>query len=53
MVMGITSEPIHSLIPVFMVTTLDTSIITVGIIKGVAEATATSGFLVAVRREDR
>ena len=38
--MDISSELIHSLLPVFMVTTLGASMITVGIIEGVAEATA-------------
>jgi MFS family permease len=38
--MDISSELIHSLLPVFMVTTLGASMLTVGIIEGVAEATA-------------
>ncbi|HOT30342.1 MAG TPA: MFS transporter [Candidatus Ozemobacteraceae bacterium] len=38
--MDMSSELIHSLLPVFMVTTLGTSMVTVGIIEGVAEATA-------------
>jgi MFS family permease len=38
--MDSSSELIHSLLPVFMVTTLGASMITVGIIEGVAEATA-------------
>ena len=38
--MDISSELIHSLLPVFMVTTLGASMITVGIIEGIAEATA-------------
>ena len=38
--MDISSELIHSLLPVFMVTTLGASMITVGIIEGLAEATA-------------
>jgi MFS family permease len=38
--MDISSELIHSLLPVFMVTTLGASMITVGIIEGAAEATA-------------
>ena len=38
--MDISSELIHSLLPVFMVTTLGASMVTVGIIEGVAEATA-------------
>jgi len=36
--MDISSELIHSLLPVFMVTTLGTSMVLVGIIEGVAEA---------------
>jgi sugar phosphate permease len=38
--MDISSELIHSLLPIFMVTVLGASMITVGIIEGVAEATA-------------
>jgi MFS family permease len=38
--MDISSELIHSLLPVFMVTTLGASMLTVGLIEGVAEATA-------------
>jgi MFS family permease len=38
--MDTSSELIHSLLPVFMVTTLSASMITVGIIEGAAEATA-------------
>lgn len=38
--MDISSELIHSLLPVFMVTALGASMVTVGIIEGVAEATA-------------
>ena len=37
--MDISSELIHSLLPVFMVTTLGASMLTVGIIEGIAEAT--------------
>jgi len=40
MLMDISSEMIHSLLPVFMVTVLAASATTVGIIEGVAEATA-------------
>jgi MFS family permease len=40
MFMDISSELIHSLLPIFMVTVLGTSMITVGIVEGVAEATA-------------
>src|SRR5512145_309290 len=38
--MDMSSELIHSLLPVFMVTALGASMVTVGIIEGVAEATA-------------
>jgi MFS family permease len=38
--MDMSSELIHSLLPVFMVTTLGASMIAVGIIEGLAEATA-------------
>jgi len=38
--MDISSELIHSLLPVFMVTLLGASMVTVGFIEGVAEATA-------------
>lgn len=40
MFMDISSELIHSLLPIFMVTTLGASMVTVGFIEGVAEATA-------------
>jgi len=38
--MDISSEFVHSLLPIFMTTILGTSIITIGIIEGVAEAAA-------------
>lgn len=38
--MDISSELIHSLLPVFMVTVLGASVMTVGLVEGVAEATA-------------
>jgi MFS family permease len=38
--MDTSSELIHSLLPVFMVTTLGASMVTVGLIEGLAEATA-------------
>ncbi|MBU0673401.1 MAG: MFS transporter [Proteobacteria bacterium] len=38
--MDISSELIHSLLPVFMVSVLGASVVTVGILEGVAEATA-------------
>lgn len=40
MLMDISSEMIHVLLPIYMVTVLGTAMITVGIIEGVAEATA-------------
>jgi len=40
MLMDISSEMIHGLLPVYLVTVLGTSTLTVGIIEGVAEATA-------------
>ncbi|MEM8533224.1 MAG: MFS transporter [Chloroflexota bacterium] len=38
--MDLSSELIHSLLPIFLVTTLGTSIVVIGIIEGVAEGTA-------------
>ena len=40
LLMDISSELIHSLLPVFMVTTLAASATMVGLIEGTAEATA-------------
>lgn len=40
MLMDISSEMVHSLLPVFMVTVLGTNATTVGVIEGIAEATA-------------
>ena len=40
MLMDISSEMVHSLLPLFMVTTLGASALTVGVIEGLAEATA-------------
>lgn len=40
MLMDISSEIIHSLLPLFMVTVLGASMVTIGIIEGIAEATA-------------
>src|SRR6476619_6764327 len=40
LLMDVSSELIHSLLPVFMVTVLGTSMLTVGFIEGLAEATA-------------
>src|SRR5574339_1266607 len=38
--MDISSELIHSLLPLFMVTVLGASMLTIGVIEGIAEATA-------------
>lgn len=38
--MDMSSEMIHSLLPIFMVTVLGASMVTVGVIEGIAEATA-------------
>jgi len=38
--MDISSEMIHALLPIYLVTVLGTSILTVGFIEGIAEATA-------------
>jgi len=38
--MDMSSELIHALLPVFMVTVLGASMLTVGVIEGMAEATA-------------
>ena len=40
MLMDISSEMIHSLLPLFMVTTLGASALTIGLIEGLAESTA-------------
>src|SRR5674476_1370943 len=40
LLMDTSSELIHSLLPVFMVTTLGTSVFVVGLIEGAAESTA-------------
>ena len=38
--MDASSELVHSLLPIFMVTTLGASVTTVGVVEGIAEATA-------------
>ena len=43
MFMDISSELIHSLLPVFMATVLGASMTTIGLVEGVGEATATIG----------
>src|SRR5919201_642144 len=40
MLMDISSEMIHALLPLYLVTVLGTSALTVGVIEGIAEATA-------------
>ncbi len=40
MLMDVSSEMIHALLPVYLVTVLGTSALTVGVIEGIAEATA-------------
>jgi len=40
LLMDISSEMIHALLPVYMVTVLGTSALAVGVIEGIAEATA-------------
>jgi MFS family permease len=40
LLMDISSEMIHSVLPLFMVTVLNTSVLTVGLIEGLAESTA-------------
>src|SRR6476646_4561428 len=40
MLMDISSEMIHALLPVYLVTVIGASMLTVGIIEGIAEATA-------------
>ena len=38
--MDLSSELVHSLLPIFLVSTLGANVLTVGLIEGVAEATA-------------
>ena len=40
LLMDISSETIHALLPLYLVTVLGTSMLTVGVIEGIAEATA-------------
>lgn len=40
LLMDVSSEMIHALLPIYMVTVLGTAMVTVGIIEGIAEATA-------------
>lgn len=50
MLMDISSELVHSLLPIFMATVLGASMVTIGVIEGLAEATAaiTKGFSGAI-----
>lgn len=57
LLMDTSSEMIHALLPVYLVTVLGTSTLTVGIIEGIAEATASitkvfSGALSATGSDD-
>jgi hypothetical protein len=40
LLMDVSSEMIHALLPIYLVTVLGTSTLTVGVIEGIAEATA-------------
>ena len=40
LLMDVSSELIHALLPVYLVTVMGTSMVTVGVIEGIAEATA-------------
>jgi hypothetical protein len=40
LLMDVSSEMIHALLPIYLVTVLGTSALTVGVIEGIAEATA-------------
>ena len=40
MLMDVSSEMIHALLPIYLVTVLGASMVTVGVIEGIAEATA-------------
>jgi MFS family permease len=53
MFMDISSEMIHSLLPVFLVTVLAASTATVGLIEGIGEATASIAKLFSGRLSDR
>lgn len=51
LLMDVSSEMIHSLLPLFMATTLGASVIIIGLIEGLAEATAL--ILKVFRRDQR
>jgi MFS family permease len=51
--MDISSEMIHALLPVFLVTVLGASAVTVGLIEGIGEATASMTKLISGRLSDR
>lgn len=40
LLVGVSSETIHALLPIYLVTVMGASMVTVGIIEGIAEATA-------------
>jgi MFS family permease len=51
--MDISSEMIHALLPVFLVTVLGASAVTIGLIEGIGEATASMTKLISGRLSDR
>ena len=53
LLMDISSEMIHALLPVYLVTVLGTSMVAVGVIEGVAEATASIGKIFSGALSDR
>lgn len=53
MLMDISSEMIHALLPIYMVTVLGTSVLAVGLIEGIAEATASIVKVVSGGLSDR
>lgn len=53
MLMDISSEMIHALLPIYMVTVLGTSVLAVGLIEGIAEATASIVKVVSGALSDR
>jgi hypothetical protein len=52
MLMDISSELVHSLLPVFMTTVLGVSMVTIGVIEGVAEGAATVALVVRLARPE-
>jgi MFS family permease len=53
LLMDVSSEMIHALLPIYLVTVLGTSMLTVGIIEGIAEATASITKLFSGALSDR